>query len=91
MHQDVCFFHLYDDNKKDGPRNDWVSLPNGRVLKQLGTINTNIMMTRYKGNAMPYYIIVDAQGNEIIPPRGYNLDIEAFIKFLQNGIAAYNK
>ena len=82
---------LYGDITKDVPRNDWVSLPNGRVLKQLGKINTNLMMTRYKVNAMPYYIIVDAQGNEIIPPRGYNLDIEAFIKFLQNGIAAYNK
>ena len=91
FNNDFVFLSLYGDIKKDVPRNDWVSLPNGRVLKQLGKINTNLMMTRYKVNAMPYYIIVDAQGNEIIPPSGSNLDIEAFIKFLQNGIASYNK
>jgi hypothetical protein len=38
---------------------------------------------------MPYYIIVDANGNEIVPARGYNLDEEAFEQFLNNAVEVY--
>ena len=48
-------------------------------------------MDKYKANAMPYYIITDAQGNNIVEPRGYNLDKDAFVKFLENAIATYRK
>jgi thiol:disulfide interchange protein DsbD len=61
------------------------------VLKSLGKINTNYIMERYKVNAMPYYIIVDAQGNEVVEPRGYDLDKDAFVQFLNNAVETFNK
>ena len=48
-------------------------------------------MEKYKVNAMPYYIIVDAQGNQIVEPRGYDLDKDAFVQFLNNAVEVYNK
>ncbi len=91
FNNDFVFLSLYGDIKKDVLEEDFVTLPNGRVLKQLGKINTNLMMSKYNVNAMPYYIIVDANGNEVVAPRGYNLDIEAFIAFLESGLKAYKK
>ena len=91
LNGDYVFLSLYGDVKVDVPKSDWVTLPNGKVLKQLGKINTNLVMNRYKVNAMPYYIITDNTGNEIVEPRGYNLDTDSFIKFLQNGVAVYKE
>ncbi len=91
FNNDFVFVSIYGDVKSEVAEADWVTLPNGKVLKQLGKINTNLVMTKYNVNAMPYYIIVDAQGKEVVSPRGYDLDKEAFIKFLQNALAVYKK
>lgn len=89
LNNDYVFLSLYGDVKVDLPESDWVTLSNGKVLKQLGKVNTNLVMNRYKVNAMPYYIITDNNGNEIVEPRGYDLDVDSFIEFLTNGVAAY--
>lgn len=89
LNEDYVFLSLYGDVKVDVPQDDWVTLPNGKVLKQLGKINTNLVMGKYEVNAMPYYIITDNNGEEIVEPRGYDLNVESFIEFLTNGITAY--
>ncbi len=91
LNNKFVFVSLYGDVKTEVAEQDWVTLPNGKVLKSLGKINTNFIMDKYKVNAMPYYIIVDAQGNEIVEPRGYDLDKDAFVKFLQNAVETFNK
>lgn len=89
LNEDYVFLSLYGDIKVDVPESDWVTLPNGKVLKQLGKINTNLVMGKYEVNAMPYYIITDNSGNEVVEPRGYDLNVESFMEFLKNGITAY--
>lgn len=91
LNNKFIFVSIYGDVKTEVAEQDWVTLPNGRVLKALGKINTNFIMEKYKVNAMPYYIIVDAQGNEIVPARGYDLDKQAFEEFLNNAVKAYEK
>lgn len=91
LNNDYVFLSLYGDVKVDVPETDWVTLPNGKILKQLGKINTNLVMGKYEVNAMPYYIITDNSGNEIVEPRGYDLSVDSFIEFLKNGITAYNE
>lgn len=89
LNEEYVFLSLYGDVKVDVPESDWVTLPNGKVLKQLGKINTNLVMGKYEVNAMPYYIITDNSGNEIVESRGYDLNVESFIEFLKKGITAY--
>ena len=48
-------------------------------------------MEKYQANAMPYYIIVDAQGEKVVEPRGYDLDKDAFVKFLENAVDTFRK
>ena len=91
LNNKFIFVSIYGDVKTEVPQEDWVTLPNGKVLKSLGKINTNFIMEKYKVNAMPYYIIVDAQGNQIVEPRGYDLDKDAFVQFLNNAVEVYNK
>jgi thiol:disulfide interchange protein DsbD len=57
----------------------------------LGQINADLALTRFGTNAQPYYVLLDNVGRQIAPPRAYNLDIPAFVDFLQTGIANYRK
>ena len=91
LNNEFVFVSLYGDVKTEVAEADWVTLPNGKVLKSLGKINTNFIMEKYKVNAMPYYIIVDAQGNQVVEPRGYDLDKDAFKKFLENAVETFKK
>jgi len=36
-------------------------------------------------------VILDGDGNSLVPAHAYDLDIAAYIKFLDEGVAAYNK
>ena len=80
---------LYADDKKRLPENEWVTLENGKVLKDLGKINSNFMMHKFGVNAQPYYILLDNRERQLVKPRGYNTDIEEFIAFLEEGLRNY--
>lgn len=91
LNNKFVFVSIYGDVKTEVAPEEWVTLPNGKVLKSLGKINTNFIMDKYKVNAMPYYIIVDAQGNQVVEPRGYDLDKDAFVQFLTGAVEVFNK
>lgn len=80
---------LYGDDKMELPKEEWVTLANGKVLKSLGKINSNFMMHKFGVNAQPYYILLDNNERELAAPRGYNTDIEEFIAFLKEGVNNY--
>ncbi len=82
---------LYMDERTQLPQNEWVTTPEGRTLKSLGQVNSYTALKQYGVNAQPYYIILGREGKELLPPRGYNLNIEEYITFLEQGIERYNR
>ena len=86
---DFVMVALYMDDKTEVDESEWVTTESGRVFKTLGKINTHIANERYNINAQPYYLIVDHEGNQLVPNRSYDLDIEEFIKFLEDGKKAF--
>lgn len=80
---------LYSDDKKVLPQSDWVVTPSGRELKTLGRINSYFASTRFGVNAQPYYMILDNNGDHLVQPRGYDLNVDNFVRFLESGVAAY--
>jgi len=91
LKQEYIVCALYADDKMTVPAEDQVTLPDGKVLSELGDINSNLMLTKFNANAQPYYIILDETGKPLVHPMGYNLDVKVFTKFLQDGIKAYGK
>ena len=80
---------LYSDDKKVLPEEDWVTTDAGKVLKSLGKINSYYALKTYGVNAQPYYVLQDNQGKILTDPRGYDLNVEAFVEFLRKGVEAY--
>ena len=52
----------------------------------MGKVNAYIARTRYGINAQPAYLILDADGNQLTPVRGYDLNVDRFIAFLKQGL-----
>lgn len=82
---------LYTDDKASLDKEDWITTPSGKVLKDLGRANSYIVRTRFGVNAQPNYVILSPDGKQLLPARGYNLDIDGFIAFLKAGIEEYKK
>ena len=89
MREDYVVCALYADDKRIVDEQDWVTTEDGKVLKSLGKINSHFALTRFNVNAQPYYAVLDPVTEEPkVPSQGYNLDVEAFVSFLEAGLKA---
>ncbi len=85
-------FALFVDDKSKLPEEEWVTSSfDGKVKKTIGKKFADYQITRFQVNAQPYYVLLDSQGNQLIQPRAYDLSIEAFIEFLENGLQEFQK
>ena len=89
LRNDYVIVALYSDDKKVLPESDWVTTESGKVLKSLGKINSHFANTRFGINAQPYYLLLDTRGQLLVPPRGYDLDVEEYIDFLRSGVEKF--
>ena len=83
LSEDYVIVSLYVDDKTRLPEEKWVTTENGKVLKDVGRVNSKLVLDRFGVNSQPNYFILDASGNTLRGPRGYNLDVEAFAAFLK--------
>jgi thiol:disulfide interchange protein DsbD len=73
---------LYVDDKTRLPKDQWVTTESGKVLKDVGRVNSALVLDRFGVNSQPNYFVLDSEGNTLRGPRGYNLDVDAFVRFL---------
>ena len=73
---------LYVDDKTPLPKEKWVTNSSGKVLKDVGRVNSDFVLNRFGVNSQPNYFILDSEGNTLAGPRGYNLDAGEFVQFL---------
>lgn len=90
LRNDYVIAALYADDKKVLPESEWITTDTGKVLKSLGKINSYYALKTYGVNAQPYYVLQGRDGRQLVPPRGYDLSVEGFVRFLESGIEAYN-
>jgi thiol:disulfide interchange protein DsbD len=83
---------LYVDDKTELPENEWItSAYDKKVKKTIGKIFADLQITRFNVNSQPYYVLLDTNGNLLTSPRAYDLDINAFVKFLDSGSENFKK
>ena len=83
---------LYVDDKTTLPEEEWVtSTYDGKIKKTIGKKNADIQVSRFNINAQPYYCLLDTDGQLLVPPMGYNLNVSEFVDFLDKGIDKYKK
>lgn len=86
MRDEFVMVALYNDDKTRLPEDKWITTPEGKVLKDVGRVNSFIARTRFGVNAQPNYALLDENGNLLVPVRGYDLDIDGFVEFLRSAL-----
>lgn len=89
LRNDYVIVALYCDDKKQADESDWI-VTGDRTLKSIGKINSHIAYTDYGVNAQPCYVLEGRDGQLLAEPRSYDLDIDAFVRFLKSGLENYN-
>ena len=82
---DYVLVSLYVDDKT--PLAEPVEVSDGqggtRTLRTIGAKWSELQRSRFGTNAQPYYVILDSDGKQLAPGRGYDEDVAAFVKFLK--------
>ena len=82
LQQDYVIVSLYVDDKTKLPESEWITTDKGKVLKDVGRVNSHLVLERFGVNSQPNYFLLDGDGTILRGPRGYNLDTDAFVDFL---------
>jgi thiol:disulfide interchange protein len=92
LRENFVLAELYvDDKVTEMPEKEWYTNKSGSLVKLLSKKNAEIQIEKFGANAQPFYVILDGDGNLLVQPHAYDLDIQSYIKFLDDGVAAYNK
>ncbi len=96
LRNDFVVVALYCDDKKVKLSEDQYvtsKIDPEEQLTTLGEINSEYQQLKYGSNSQPLYVLLGTDGKKLpgVPKRNYNLDIDEFVKFLEDGKAAYNK
>jgi len=90
LRENFVIVALYVDDKViELPKEEWYTDKSGREVQLLGRKNTEIQTEKFGTNSQPYYVILDENANLMVSPRAYNLNIDDFVKFLDDGVKAY--
>jgi thiol:disulfide interchange protein len=65
------------------------SMGRERTIRTVGQKWSVFQAERYNINTQPYYIILDHNEQLLAPPRGYDLNIQAYLEFLEEGLANF--
>jgi len=89
---DFVLLELYVDEKTELPANEQViSKFSGKKIKTIGNKWSDYEASKFNVNSQPYYVIVNAKGEVLVPPQGANYSVKNYIEFLDSGKAAYEK
>ncbi len=102
LRNDFIVIALYVDDKTSLPENEWVtSKYDGKIKKSIGKKYADFQISNFNTNAQPYYVLLDNKGNIndtnhiknnlLVAPKAYDLNVDNFIEFLDNGLKEFKK
>ena len=92
LRSDFVICALYVDDKTSLPKEEWyTSTYDGKEKKTIGRKYADFQISKFGTNAQPYYCLMDHNGNLLMKPRAYDLDKDAFVAFLKEGIKNFQE
>lgn len=92
LKNDVVLISLYVDDKRDLPKSEqYVSKETGKSVKTIGNKWSDFIITRYKTNTQPYYVLTDLNEKTLNPAIGYTPNIDEYLAWLKDGVGKFKK
>jgi thiol:disulfide interchange protein len=89
--QQYVLIQLYVDDKTDLAPAEQITTPQGRLIKTIGNKWSDLQASKFQANSQPYYVLLDNNGNLLVPPGGADYDPASYLKFLDSGLQVYQK
>ncbi|MGW8121781.1 cytochrome c biogenesis protein CcdA [Roseivirga echinicomitans] len=92
LKNDYVLVALYVDDKTELPESEWYTSEfDNKVKKTIGKQNFDFQITRFNGNAQPYYVLLDNNEEPLVRPKAYDIEVSNFVDFLDKGLAEFAK
>ncbi len=94
LKNEVVLISLYVDDKRDLPKSEqFTSKTTGSIIETVGDKWTDLMITKYKTNTQPLYVLSDLNGNSLNkgnPTISYT-PVDEYESWLKTGISKFIK
>jgi thiol:disulfide interchange protein DsbD len=92
LENDYVLISLYVDDKTPLPESErYRSKQSGNMVRNVGNLWSDLQIGKFGQSSQPYYFPIDYDGQPLIGPSAYDLDIEKYRKFLRKGINEFKK
>ena len=92
LKEDYVLISLYVDDKTElAEAEKYTSAFSNKKIKSVGNKWSDFQASKFGTNSQPYYVIVDQNGQSLVPPQAFNLDINNYIEFLNSGKQAFSR
>ncbi|MES2410477.1 MAG: cytochrome c biogenesis protein CcdA [Bacteroidota bacterium] len=89
---DVVLISLYVDDKRPLPKNEQtVSKETGNEITTIGDKWTEFIITKYKTNTQPFYVLIDLNEEKLNTPISYTPKINDYLAWLKDGLSKFKK
>jgi thiol:disulfide interchange protein len=94
LKNDVVLISLYVDDKRELPKSEQhISKTTGSEIETVGDKWADFMISKYKTNTQPLYVLTDLEGNSLnktTPTISY-VGVDEYESWLKSGISAFQK
>jgi thiol:disulfide interchange protein len=94
LNNEVVLISLYVDDKRDLPQDEqFISKSTGSEIETVGDKWTDFMISKYKTNTQPLYVLTDLEGESlnIATPTISYVSLEEYETWLKTGISNFKK
>ena len=94
LNNDVVLISLYVDDKRELRKDEqFISKTTGSTIETIGDKWTDFMISKYKTNTQPLYVLTDLEGNNLnsTQPTISYVGVDEYFNWLTKGIANFKK
>ena len=90
LKNEVVLISLYVDDKRELPKNEQtISKETGNEITTIGDKWTEFIITRYKTNTQPFYVLTDVNEQKLNEPISYTPNINEYLAWLKDGVSKF--
>ena len=90
LKNEVVLISLYVDDKRELPKSEQtVSKETGNDIITVGDKWTEFIITKYKTNTQPFYVLINLKEEKLNTPIGYTPNIEEYLAWLKDGVSKF--
>lgn len=92
LNEEFIMAELFVDDKTELAKEEqYISSYSKKNINTIGKKWSDFQASKFNSNSQPLYVIVNSEGEVLIPPQGANYDPQNYIDFLEAGLAAFKK